>query len=117
MAFKDMKEAERIVTEAVPELEWHEVRATEGRDGLPNTLVVGGVFTVEGKAENEPDVKPAFTFFDDRDLRRIALGLGRKRQADLEATIAHRERGLAEMKASAAAQAEACAKVEGELTR
>ncbi len=110
----------KVVCEAVPDLRGHylDVYVDHGRDGLPHRLTVGGPFVKTYRCDGKDvEEKPEFTFFDDRDLKRIALALARTRQAELDRLIAGARERLDALVAKSQTQAKASAEVERALGR
>ena len=89
---------------AIPSLKSYDIKLTIGSGGMPHR--------VEYPADTPGHVGGEYTFFDERELRRMAVVLGREVQAALQsradALVAH----LDAVKAMVAAQAQAVAEVE-----
>lgn len=103
----------------MPELGEYDACVDHGSDGMPHQLKVGGPFesSLLDADGNESRKKCHFTFFDETDLRRIALGLARRRRGGLEQKLRAAESIASDVRRMLDAQAKAAAEVEGAIGR
>lgn len=95
--------------EALPFAKAYEVNVSDGDGGYPYRLTVSPLTPGhEGRSEL------SFTFFDDADLRRVLMSLGRGTQEALERRAAALAAEHQSVKAEIEAQASALARLEAE---
>lgn len=95
---------EQMARTAMPLAEKGHIEVSGGAHGMPWRLEVP-----DGAPGN---ISGLYTFFDERDLRRLLLALGRRAQFALERVRDARATGLAEANAAVERQAQALADLE-----